>query len=157
MPAAPSLEQVIAPLPSPLNQDRVVASIQKQPPELAILRWGQAGSLPVPTEITGQGVSFTVNDPFNQNYTEQSRQTSNVQITAASDPSTYVTVQRINAITFTIPAAEAGPSLSYTGFPVSSGGSTSGSTVQQTSIPAGGVVSSTFNLDNASYDDTGGS
>lgn len=98
------LEQLVRPFQTPISiaTIRVVAKDLSTPKSDAIIQWGQAGTLPSPTEETKTptgGISWKV-DECSANLNEHSRKTDNVRVENPDDPSQYVVVQRINSISF---------------------------------------------------------
>lgn len=90
-------EQVVRPFQTPAtinDKETIVTTVIRAPSQRALITWGAAGTKPTPTG----GLSFKVKN-FNE-YSELSRETTDVRIENPDDSSQYVIAQRIDSITF---------------------------------------------------------
>lgn len=98
-----SLERVVRPYqkPTALAFGRVISRTVAPSADVAMIMWGDVGTLPTPTQedVPDDGAGFNV-ETCDVDYVEQSRETQPIRITNPGDSSQYVVVDRIKSMSF---------------------------------------------------------
>lgn len=100
-----SLERIVRPYqrPAALTYGRFVSRPVAPSTDIAVLTWGNVGTLPTPVQedVPAEGVDFTV-EVCDTGYQETSREVQPIKVTQPDKPENYFVIERIKSMSFRV-------------------------------------------------------